>query len=106
MLLYVVSTRVADGVPVVQHAMRPAEEARAEAGVGAAVENRLEQHRPVAGIVFEIGVLHDHDVAACSSTAPAESPRPCRGSPADETACRCFPCASSVSRICCVPSVE
>ena len=58
--------------------MRSAEEARAEARVGAAVEDRLEQHRPIAGIVLEIGVLHDDDVAGAQRERAAGSRRLCR----------------------------
>ena len=54
---------VPNGVPVVEHPVRPAKEARPEYGIGAALDQRLEERRPVRGTVFEIGVLHDHYIA-------------------------------------------
>src|ERR1043166_3850008 len=47
---------VAHRMPVIQDAMRSAEEARSETGVGLSVDERLEEHRPIGGIVFEVRV--------------------------------------------------
>src|SRR5688572_11590288 len=49
-------------MPKVEHAMRAAEEPRPEDGVGAAVDDRLEEHRPVPWVVLEVGVLYDDDI--------------------------------------------
>src|SRR6516164_4502147 len=54
---------VADHVPKVQDAMRLAYETRAIDDVGLAFEDRLDQLGILGGIVFEISVLHDNDVA-------------------------------------------
>ena len=43
--------------------MWPAEEAGAEDGVRLAFDERIEEHRPVVGVVLEVGVLHDDDIA-------------------------------------------
>ena len=54
---------VAEGVPEIQHAVLVrADEAGAEDGVRLAAENGLEQRGVVCGIVFEVGVLDEHDV--------------------------------------------
>ena len=96
---------VADRVPVVEHAVRSAEEARAEDGVGLAVEDRLEQRRPVRGIVLEIGVLDDHDVAGARGERRADG----RALPAFsgwQISRSMRPCGEQLSRISRVPSVE
>ena len=54
---------VAERVPEVEHAVLVrADEAGAEDGVCLAAENGLEQRGVVCGIVFEVGVLDEHDV--------------------------------------------
>ena len=50
-------------MPEVEDTVRPAEEPRAEARIGPAVDNRLEQLPPVSRVVLQIGVLDDDDVA-------------------------------------------
>jgi hypothetical protein len=54
-------------VPEEEHAVRSAEEARAEDRVGLAVDDRLEQRRPVRRIVLEVRVLDDDDVAGAGA---------------------------------------
>ena len=64
---------VADHVPEIDHAVGvAAHEARAEDDVGLAVEDRLEQPRVFLRVVFEVGVLHDHDVAGGGGEAGAQ----------------------------------
>src|ERR1035437_6919018 len=55
--------RVAHRVPEVEHAMRPAKEARAEAGVRLSLDDRLQHGGPILRIVLEVGILDDDDVA-------------------------------------------
>src|SRR5207237_236711 len=43
--------------------VRPTEEPRAEARIGPAVDNGLEQLPPVSRVVLQVGVLNDDDVA-------------------------------------------
>jgi len=55
---------VAQRVPEVEHAVRPAaDEARAEHDVGAAADDGLEQADIIVGVVLEVRVLHEDDVA-------------------------------------------
>ncbi len=54
---------VAEGVPEIEYAvLMRAVESGAEDGVRLAAENGLEQRGVVGGIVFEVGVLDEHDV--------------------------------------------
>ena len=54
---------VAEGVPEIEHAVLVrADEAGAEDGVRLAAENGLEQRGVVRRVVFEVGVLDEHDV--------------------------------------------
>ena len=64
--------RVAEAVPVHHHAPGIALEARAEDDVGVAVEDRLDELRILVGVVFEVGVLDDDDVAARLGDAAAD----------------------------------
>ena len=59
-------------MPVVQHAVRATEEARAEHRVGPAVDDRPEQERQLGGVVFQVGVLHHHHVARRARDAGAD----------------------------------
>src|SRR6266542_2481942 len=53
---------IAYGMPVIEHTMRTrTHEARAEHHVGFAVEDGFEHARILCGIVFQIGVLNQHD---------------------------------------------
>ena len=52
--------------------MRLADEAAAENDVGLAFDDRLEQLRVIVGVVFQIGILHQHDVAGGKGEAVAQ----------------------------------
>ena len=73
---------VADRMPEIEDAMaaRRPEKARAVDHVGLALENRLEQQRVLARVVFEIGVLDDHAHRRSTRGGRAPPPRPCPGS--------------------------
>src|SRR5215471_18728458 len=49
-------------MPEVVDTLRPAQEPRAENDVGAAIDDRFKKLFVVAWIVFEVGILHQHDV--------------------------------------------
>src|SRR5206468_6696818 len=53
-----------DRVPEVEHPVPLADEARAVDHVGLVVEDWLNQSRILGGVVLEVGVLHQHDVAS------------------------------------------
>ena len=62
-------------MPIVEHAVRLSEKAGAEDHIGPAIEQRCEELGILPGVVFEIGILHDHDVAggggeACPQRGP------------------------------------
>src|SRR5262249_20478382 len=63
---------VGDVMPEVVDALGTAQKARAEDDVGATVDQRFEQLVVVARIVFEVGVLHQNDVARQFSEAAAQ----------------------------------
>jgi len=54
---------VAHAVPVVQHPSRVAPEATAEYGIGAPIQQRLDDAGQLTRIVLEVRVLYDGDVA-------------------------------------------
>ncbi len=58
--------------------MRATEEARTEHGIGAAIEDGAEQYGPLRGIILEVAILHDHDVARAGRECGAD----CRALPA------------------------
>ncbi len=99
---------VAHRVPEVQHAVRPAEEARAEARRRRA---RRGSARAAPGqscrVVLEVGVLHDHDVARCSRRERLRIAAPLpRFSWMADRAGRCVPARGAARGSRCVPSVE
>ena len=67
----IVSILLRDGVPEVQHPMALADEPRAEHNVGPAFEDRLDKPRIFGGIVLEVGILHDDDIAGGMEAARA-----------------------------------
>ncbi len=65
---------VAERVPVIEDAMGAgAEEAGAEDDIGAIDEDGLDEDGVLGGIVFEIGVLDDHEIGGGLGNAGAES---------------------------------
>ena len=97
---------VADGVPVVQHAVRPAEEARAEARVGAAVEDRLEQRRANRAGSYSRSASCTMTMSPVLIDSAWRIAAPLPRFSGWRYSWSMRPCASSVSRISCVPSVE
>ena len=70
---------IAGRVPEIEHAVAVADEAAAEHDVGLVFDDRLDQLRVFAGIVFQVGVLnHDH-VAARVREAGLERRALCLG---------------------------
>ena len=64
MLETVVSALFNHGVPEQQHARLAAREiARAEHGIGAAIEQGTNQDRVFEGVVFQVGILDDREIA-------------------------------------------
>lgn len=64
---------VSDGVPIVQDAvLAVSEETAAVHDIGPALNDRLQELRVFVGVVFQVGVLYDHDVAGCLSEAGAQ----------------------------------
>jgi len=60
-------------VPVVQHAVRsPSQETAAEHDVRDVVSDQCDQRGDLSWIVFQVGVLNDHDVAGGTSEAGAD----------------------------------
>ena len=60
-------------VPVVQHAVRsPSQKAAAEHDVRDVVSDQVDQRGDLSGIVLEVGVLNDHDVAGGTGEAGAD----------------------------------
>ncbi len=59
-------------MPEVQHATRPALEPGSVDRIGLAPPDGQEQRRQVRGIVLQVGVLHDDDVAGCRRDAAAD----------------------------------
>jgi len=70
---------VGDRVPVVEHAVAVADEGGSRNHVGPAVEDGLYETRVLGGVVFQVGVLHDDDVAAGLAEALAQGGGPCPG---------------------------
>ena len=71
---------VADRVPEVEDAASAAaQEARAVHDVGVALGDRGEQLEVLHRVVFEVGVLHDHDVAGRVAESRPRRRRPCPG---------------------------
>jgi hypothetical protein len=62
-------------VPEEKHpAVIPGHEAGAEDNVGLPLENRSDQFRVLAGVVFQVSVLDDHHVPGCLPETGPEAP--------------------------------
>src|SRR5262249_41497370 len=60
---------VCERMPVVEYSVALADEPRAEDDIGLIVDDRLDELGILLGLVFEIGVLDDHDVTGGISKA-------------------------------------